>query len=481
MAQELSITNGFYKDKVLPISHQRCSNCYVNIPTVPALSTEQLLFTPGISLLASTGSIRQGNRGSHVKNGIPYFVNGNSLYRLDRTIERQEGVNVVVYTPVNLGVIEGSGRVSMADNGFQLMILVPGGKGYIYNEEAGTPFQEITDSDFTANGNPQIVVFVDSYFLVSTDTKKFIRSTFNDGLSWDALNFATAESDPDAIVAPIVLNNQVYMTGSETTEGFQNVPSAGSMPFIRNNVILDKGCKAPFSLVKSNSAFYMIGAGEDESPAVWKFDGSVFTKKSHTAIDQLLASYTDEEISNIYGMSYADSGAYFIIFTLPDTTICFDVVTEKWHERNSSIEEIEQPWRVSSIVTAYGQTLVGDTEEGHIGQLSLDYVSEYGNSIIRLFSTQPFSNMGDEIVINMLELTMESGMGNSNVPDPVVSLAVSEDAKKFGVERKRKAGKKGKYGRRIAWYKNGRFDRFAVLQFRLSEAIKSAFIKLEYE
>ncbi len=481
MAQELTFTNGFYTSKVLPISHQRCSNCYCSIPTVPALSESQLLFTPGVSLLASTGDTTQKNRGAEVKNGIPYFVNGNNLYRLIQVVEQVGDKTELVYSTESLGVVEGSGSVSMAENGIQLMILVPGGKGYIYNEDDGTPFQEITDTDFTANGAPQIAVFVDGYFLVSTDSKKFIRSDLNDGLSWDPLNFATAESDSDAIVAPIVLNNQVYMTGVRTTEGFQNVPSAGSMPFIRNNVLLDKGCSAPFSLVKSNSAFYMVGAGEKESPAIWKFDGAGFTKKSHEAIDQLLAGYSETQISNIRAFSYAEAGGYFVVFSLPDTTICFDVVTEKWHERNSVMSEETTPWRVSSVVTAYGMLIAGDTEDGSIGHLSLDYDKEYDGNIIRLFTTQPFSNMGDEIIINMLELTMESGMGDAEVPDPVVSLAASSNAKTFGFERVRKIGKVGEYGRRVVWYRNGRFDRFVVLQFRLSEAIKSAFIKLEYE
>lgn len=481
MATELPITNGYYVSSVLPISHQRCSNCYPSIPRVPSLSNEQLLFTPGLSQLASSGALSQINRGSLRKSGIPYFVNGNSLYYLERTVERQEGIDVAVYSTVLLGTIEGAGRVSMASNGVQLMILVPGGKGYIYNEAAGTPFQEITDSDFIANGNPQMVVYIDGYFLVTTDSKKFIISALNDGLTWDALDFATAESDPDIIVAPIVLNNQVFIVGSETIEGFQNLPSIGRMPFIRNNIILDKGCKAPFSLVKSNASFFMIGAGEDESPAVWQFIGNGFRKKSTEAIEQLLATYTEEQIENIFAFSYADGGSYFVLFTLPDTTICFDVINERWHERNSLIDDEENPWRVNSIVTAYGLVLAGDSVDGRIGQLSLDFVKEYENSIIRLFSTQPFTNQGDEIVAKMLELTVESGVGNEEVPNPVMSMSASSDGKTFSAERTRYLGKVGEYGRRVVWYKNGRFDRFVVLLFRLSEPVKSAFIKLEYE
>ena len=486
MAQELPITNGFYTSTILPISHQRCSNCFPSIPSVPALSAEQLFWTPGSLELTSTGSIQQKNRGSHVKNGIAYFVNGSSLYRVNLIQTVVLGITIDSFDTTELGTIEGTGRVSMADNGTQLLVLNPGGKGYIYNEDDGTPFQEITDSDFTANGNPQHVVFIDSYFILSTDTKKFIISAINDGLTYSALDFATAESDPDAIVAPIVINNMVLMTGSETTEGFQNVPSVGRVPFIRNNLILDKGCFAPFSLVKTNSTFFMVGGGTNESPAIWQFIGNNFQKVSNEAIDQLLASYTDTQISEIFALTYADSGNYFVTFTLPDTTLCYEIITKRWHERNSLVtiaptEQQESRWRVNSLVTAYGKVLVGDVVDGRIGHLSGEYITEYENHIIRLFTTQPFTNEGDEIVAKMIELTMESGMGNIDCEDPVASLAISSNGKTFGPERTRRIGKKGEYSHRTVWYRNGSCARFAVLQFRMSEPIRSAFIKLEYE
>jgi hypothetical protein len=111
----------------------------------------------------------------------------------------------------------------MADNGTQLMILVPGGDGFIYNEADGTPFQQILDAGFTANGAPEIVVFVDGYFVATTDSKTFISSAVNDGLSWNALDAGSAEADPDAIRSAFVFQNQLFIFGSETIEAFQNV------------------------------------------------------------------------------------------------------------------------------------------------------------------------------------------------------------------------------------------------------------------
>jgi hypothetical protein len=168
---QLDITGGFYESDSLPISAQRLVNAYVNVPqTRGALSQEVIFGTPGLTQIATTGVIDEENRGLWVMAGIPYVVNGDKLYTLadDNTLAA-------------VGTITGTGRVSMADNGTQLCILDPGGNGFIYNRDT-TAFAQITDPDFTANGNPQYVVFNDGYFVFSTDSKKFINSALNDGL-----------------------------------------------------------------------------------------------------------------------------------------------------------------------------------------------------------------------------------------------------------------------------------------------------------
>lgn len=477
--EELPFTNGFYISDSLPLSHQECNNVHVSGIAVPGLSQTQLIGTPGIAETASTGPILQANRGARVKGGFPYFVNGNSLYRLDRAVVD----SIESFSITDLGTIEGTGLVSMADNGIQLMILVPGGKGYIYNESLGTPLQEITDSDFNANGSPQIVRYLDGYFACSTDSKKWIISSLNDGFSWGALDFSSAESDPDAIVAPIVVNNQIFILGSETTEGFQNVGVQGlqSFPFQRNNIFLDKGCDAPFTLVNTNSTFFMVGSGKRENSAIWQFAGNNYSKISTKAIETVIQGYTPEELQQSFGWSYSQEGAYFVGFSFPDRSFVYELITKVWHERTSIISEQISKWRVGAIVSAYGRLFCGDIKDGRIGEIDLSVYTEYDNNIIRVFSTQPFFDKGNELTSTIFELTMESGVGDANTPDPVVSLSMSKDGKTFGPERVRKIGRIGEYGKRIIWRKNGRFSRFVVLRFRLSDPVKPVFIKLEYE
>lgn len=480
-ALTIPIGNGFYISDSTAISNQECVNWYVNNPQVEgALSAATLFGGAGIEQLLTTGAVKQANRGAHTKDGKPYFLNGETLVRVDNSFDVDGNE---VFTSVALGTIPGEDRVSMADNGKQLMILVPGGKGYIIDESAGTPFLEITDPDFTANGQPQLVVFIDSFFACNTDSKKWIKSAANDGNSWNALDSGSAESDPDKINSIHVFNNKIYIAGSETMEENQNL-GLGGFPFQRTGFFLDKGVFAPFSMVSSNNTFMWIGGGENESPAIWALVGNAAKKVSTTAIDSALQDFTQAEIEAAFAYSYAQNGAYFVGFSLPTRTFEYNTVTGKWNERKSQIinskgltETIR--WRVNSIVSAYNRIMCGDSQDGRIGSVEVDTYTEYDNEIIRTAAFQPLSDLGNAISVPMLEATFESGVGDLEIESPQIRLSTSKDGKSFNDELSRGLGGIGEFNKRQIWYRLGRFPRMTVFKFTMSDAVKPVFIKLE--
>lgn len=474
---QLNITNGFYVHESLPISNQDCVNWYPITNEKSALSEESLLGTPGIELLTTTGTTNEYNRGCWEKGGIGYFVNGNVLYSLDYTIDGA-GNETFAYTA--LGTIEGTERVFMADNGTQLMVLVPGGKAYIYNEQDGTPFQEITDADFRANGDPQSLLFIDGYFVCTTDEKKWIISNLNDGTTWDALDFASAEADPDSIVGIALCKNQPYILGSRTTEGFTNIGGSG-FPFQRNNVFFAKGIVGPYAVTNANDTFFIIGKGEKESPAFWMFTESGYQKISTCVIDTILSGYTAAELLNAFCWSIAQRGAYFVGLTLPDRTFVINLIDMKWHERRSHVGVSDVKWRVSSIMQVYGKLIVGDLYTGNIGKLAADIYKEYTENIRRIVSTMPFTNNLEPIAVPKIELTMETGISNDDCNVPIISLSMSKDGKVFNYERLRSLGMIGEYKKRLIWRRNGRFSRFGVLRFAFSDPVKPVLIRLDAE
>ena len=469
----ISLHNGYYVSASSPLSAQLCTNYYPNIPQVEgALNVGSLFGTPGITQRLTTGDYTEINRGSHTMNGIPYFVNGETLYRIDRTVP----LGVVTFTAVALGTIGGAGRISAADNGTQLMIVAEG-EGYIWD---GTTFSTITDTDFKANGTPEQVVFIDSFFMVTTDAKKLIRSDANNGLSWDALLFSSAESDPDPIVSAIVFKNQIYVAGSETTEVFENVGGSG-FNFARTGFYMSKGVKSPYSMVKTSDSFMFIGGGENESPAIWAFSSNGAQKVSNTAIDTVLSSMSESELLAAFSWSYAEAGAYFVGFSFTSRTFVYDTTSSKWHERTSTIDGGQEAWRVNAITAAYDTLLVADKVDGRIGEMALDTFGEYGVDIQRIFSTYPFYNETRPFSITSIEAIVENGVGTISLT-PSLRLSLSRDGgRTFSDELTRGFGIIGENTKRTVWRQLGRFARDAVLKFEMSGAIKPAFLKLEAE
>lgn len=466
----LPFAEGFYESDSLPISAQECVNFYPNYPQSVTLSQKTLFGTAGIEQIATSGEIKQSNRGAHVMTGVPYFVNGDKLYRLNSEFVLEL-----------LGDIEGEGRVSMADNGKQLCVLVPGGKGYIFTTDPDDALTEITDADFRANGDPQFVVFIDGYFLFTTNGKKFIISELNDGLSYNALDFGTAEVDPDDIVAPVVFRNQLFIGGSETIEAFQNRPSGADFPFVRTGLVLQKGFDSPFSVIVSNEAFMFIGGGYAEAPAIYACTGNSVEKVSTNAIDSVIAR--EPNIGDAFSWHYSQRGAFFTGFTLTDNTFVFDTSTGKWHERRSRVVNSRGDvssirYRPDSIVEAHGKILCGDVLDGRIGSIDIDVYLEYGERIVRSFATPPFQNNGAPMFVTNLELTMESGVGNEDEPHPKVAASFSKDAKRFFDLRTRSIGKIGEYNVRQIWRRIGRIPRLVVFKFEMSAPVKAVVIQL---
>lgn len=413
-------------------------------------------------------------RGSHTLNGVPYFVIGDGLYRL----ESDETLTAIV------GTIAGTGSVSMAENGTQLCILAPGSTGYIYTVSGG--LVEITDTDFDANGNPTAVVFLDGYFVFTTDTKKIIVSNLNDGTAYSALDFGNAESSPDQVVAPVVYRNRLFVLGSQTVEAFSNTGGSG-FPFTRSNLFLQQGLVSRFAVQNTPQTFAWIGAGRDQQPSVWIINGNQSERIATRAIDKLLRDASLTDLQAITSWSYGEDGHYFVGWNLPNTTIVYDFSTGRWHERQSRIDDAQGNTSITASrmvkhVSAYGNIYVGDSVTEKLGRLSLDAYAEYGSPLVKTWTTQPFQNNLNPFSVPYLEMHMEAGVGDLTTTDPMIVMERSTDGgRSFLVPRPRPLGKQGEYSRRAIWRRNGRPKMTDAYRFTVSDPVKVAGIQLMAE
>lgn len=473
----LPFTNGFYRTRSRQFSVQDCINWYPIYAENQALSPSSLVPTPGaVEAFPSTGG--GPGRGAWLMNGKPYFVAGNKLLRIDRTIDVNNNENLDL---VEIGEILGTTSVRMASNKNQLVVVVPGEYAYIYTE--GGSLELISDPDF--DGPVDDVVSLDSVFVFcKTGTNKIFHSLLNQGESYGALDF-TLVNQVSFVRGLIAYRNQLYAMGDNAIVSYVNV---GGLEFLFQaipNAVIDSGLAAVHAKANSRGAFVYLGGGMNEDLGLWIYAGGAPQKISSDAIDGVLKNATPEDISRAYLLQYSQNGAEFIVLTIGGQTFTYDfaaslIAGQKiWAERNSRIPvdtgHTSAQWRVRTLTQAYNRLFVTDIVDDRIGQLSDDTYTEYGYQIRRQVTTQPFLNMGARTRVISIEAYMDTG----NDEDDEVALSWSDDGGyTWSQPLHRKLGAVGEYGRRIIWDRLGSAPNARVLRFTYNGSSPCAFNKL---
>lgn len=475
---QLEIATGFYQSDSLPLVAQRCINWEPIVPQANALNRRALFDVRGIAEKSLTGDTISGiNRGAMVLDGVPFYINGQNLYSID-----------VASVVTDHGTIVGASRVSLATSSRFLVIVVPGSISYVFDNNDDS-LTEITDPDFQVSDT---VSFKDGFFIfTASDGEQFFVSNLNQPLVYSALDFGSADVRPDKIVASHVNHNELYVLGEETIELFQNIGGSG-FPFRRvPGANIQKGLFARDAVIDFDNSFTFLGGDVNELAAVWRVGGGGVQKISTSAIDNAIQEYTADEISAAFMMTYAYGGNFFLAITftstvIPSKTFVYDATTsaatgqQTWHERQSGIDD--NKWRVTSIVSAYGNILVGDEEDGRIGVLDKDTHTEYGAVIKRQKVSMPFEIDLFPLFVSQMKLTMETGVGTINGLDPQIMLEISDDgARTWSNGWLRSYGKIGDYEAVPAWRRQGRVPRDRVVRFTTTEPVKSVLIRLDVD
>ncbi len=478
------IAQGFYVDESIPIAAQECVNFFPHIPSQKTISDASLIGSSGIKLATEVAG---AHRGAHDMSGLAYEVNGQILYRIDYT-EDVFGVRVYTAAAVSAAVISGTDKVIMSDNGDQLCIIAPDFGGqfncWIYTVALG--LVQVSDVDF--DGPVIGLTFMDGYFVfLKANSNKFFSSDLRDGSSYIATDFASAESDPDNLVATAPLNGVLYIFGSLTCEQYIDQSGTAGFPFVRaTSGVIQKGCHAPLSLIEFNGSLVWIGNGDNERPAIWISSGDNPQKLSTAPVDSLINSGGIEKLRKAFVIKWAERGHSFLAFTVPDIcTLVFDSQTGLWHQRKS-VNQFDQiiPWRVASLIYSYSVFLVGDSISGNIGVMDEDIYMEYDKEIHGYFTTPAIDNGGMPFSVNSLELMMQTGevpitgQGSS----PIMRVSISKDGgRTFSPEISRMIGQTGDYVIRVIWNLLGRYSRSAVFRWDISEPIKRVIVKGEID
>jgi hypothetical protein len=446
-----------YRHRALPISAQRLLNLFPEQQPTDSKTPVALLSTPGLTPWVTVG---EGPiRGLHVMDELLFAVSGDTVYQV-----RSNGSALAVGT-----VTAGLGPVEMADNGTQLVI-VTNPQAFVCDAVSVEP---ITDADFPGAAS---VDYLDGYHIFTAPLSgRFFLSQLLDAASYDALDFASAESSPDPLVRALVDHRELWLFGRHSVELWSHTGGA-DFPFTRQpGAVLELGCAAAGSVAKLDNAVYFLGS----DGVVYRALGYQPERISTHALEQEWGTY--RSLADARAIAYAQDGHAFYALTFPDRgTWVFDAATKEWHERGSWDQST---WRASGYAHVYGRRLVGDRTSGVLYQLDPEAHAEGDEPHIRLADFPPLHGDGATMFLHRLELEVEAGVGLTEGQgfNPQIMLSWSDDGgKTWSSEHWATLGRIGQYRHRVRWYRLGAF-RQRVLRVQVADPVPLTVIAAHVE
>ncbi len=417
------------------LSAERLVNCYAE--AAEGKASVQVVSVPGMTLHATTGT--GAGRGLFVHEGVLYTVVGAYLYSIS-----EDGASTL------LGVVGGSGIATFASSGLELGI-VSDGQGYIYGET----LSQITDEDFPLATS---VTYLDGYFIFGDGSESFYISQLYDGGNLDALDFASAESNPDVIVRPFVDHRELLLFGRDTVETWINTGDS-DFPFERvAGGISEKGIAGINAVAKIDNTVFWL----DNDGIVRRMAGGYSPQRISThEVERSITSPSEAEC-----FAFVWEGHEFFVMSLPTITWIFDAATQLWHERKSFGED---RWRARGYAYCYGKHFVGDFDNGNIYELSGDVYSEAGDDLVSEFVFPVIHNEGDRFRLHRVMLDMEVGEADA----PQIRLDLSEDGQDWYTVGTQTLGDIGKRQHRVVWRRLGQ-HRNLHMKFIISDPCKRA-------
>lgn len=414
----------------------------INMFIEPTPTTERgivLQSRPGMSV----GSVTMGNgpvqalfQADGVFSGDLFGVSGGGLYR-GNTL---------------LGSVAGGVVPSMAATELELLATA-GGFIVRYNGTA------VNNPAFPDNATVTKILYIAGFFIaIRAASQRFYWSAVLNGNSWDGLDFATAENEPDRLVDGLVIDDVLVLAGTQTIEfwpktGDRDIPFAPTQ-----GRIFERGVKATGCMDQFDNTFAWIG----ENGIVYRA-GNVPERISTDGIEERIA-----KSSTFSAFRFFLEGHEFFCIRLDDRTFAFDAQTRQWCEFTSyGLTN----WRAQCAVEGpvFGSATDGATIVFNEAHTDFDSVLER-----RFRAGFPLS--GGAVRANNVRLRVNSGQTpvvTGTYADPVVEMRFSRDAAQtFGQWKQASLGQQGNYRTRVEWRALGMFDEpGGVFEFRCVDPV----------
>ena len=283
------------------------------------------------------------------------------------------------------------------------------------------------DADFPDGATT--TVFFDGLFIVndasgtvSGQTGAFMWSDSYTGRDWQALNFATAERNPDDLIAVTAINKIIYLFGERTTELWYNASGSDAVNPFKPQTTIGVGIKATHTVARTGDSLLWLSTDDKGHARVTIATGTRTKAVSTYALENEWNSYSD--LTDAYAFIYEQDGHTFYELTFPtgDRTFVYDILQNSWHERESYNGGSGGKHKVRHSAFFSGLTLVGDDTSGKIYSYDTSVYLDNTDPIVRQRDTQHIATDDDVSVRHKkVVLEFESGVGTADVSSTATS------------------------------------------------------------
>lgn len=440
------------------VSNLECINMYPEIVEGrQGKSVIGLYPTPGLKpVLTLSGSL--GIRKLHTDSqGRLFAVHGftvTEIFQDGTTAERGS---------LNTGV----GPASMADNG-QELIIVDGAFGYTF-DYATSALNDIVDAEFLGGTH---VGFLDGYFVYLPPAvgQQFAWSDLY-AASFDATNVASAEGNPDVLVALLVAHREVWLFGRTTTEIWYSTGLTGGAgaEFARlQGALMEYGCLAPASPAAVGDTIYWLGQNTDGDGMVLQAVGATAHRISTHALEAQIQHYTS--LADARGWGYQQEGHVQYILSFPSATAqggvtwAYDATAGLWHKLSShdSVSGADTGHPAHTHAFAFGRHYIGTLQSNMLFVLDGETYTDNNGPIVRIVTLPAVFNADtlEPVPHHRLQIDVETGVGVSGgvVPGttPMLEMSYTDDGgKTFRGYRQASLGTHGDYRKKVVFRRLG--------------------------
>lgn len=384
-----------YRSRSAPLDSQRCVNMFVEISPPDAKTQVPIFMSPGLDVFSRCGP--GPIIGLHIMADVLYAVSGNQLFSINvdglatflgvtslgGIVSMADNERQLVMVDGEVGwvyQIGGLNQVTIANasQGDTTIIVASIGtltdgdpisitmdSGEVFNTTISGPPTGLPESltitlaaalpsDLTAGGvavdsanvigritapafqRANTVTYFDGYFCFdAAGTNEWFISAQGDGTQYDPLDFATAQADPDLVLALVNYHEQLLILGEKTIEVWYDA-GAANFPFQRfDGAFIQRGLAAPLAWVKEDNSVLWLG----EDGIFYRLDGYSPRRISTFGTESAWGKY--RTIADAFAFVLTIEGHKFVFLNFPSApaTWCYDISTgidkPLWHERES--------------------------------------------------------------------------------------------------------------------------------------------------